>query len=156
MNPAYFPPLSEFWEWKGNGTPFDGHLRFQKQTWLSRCRIVGANGPLLLSIPLMAGKTTQIFKDVRISYHENWPRQHFRTLKSCLGSAPYWLYLEDDLLVLYQQPEKFLIDFNAKAMELVKQWVTVEKLNSYPQIFQDRFGFISGLSCLDFMANCGK
>ena len=171
---AYFPPLAWFveasiqgsWQWEALET-------YQKGGWRNRCRVLTANGPHLLSVPLRGGKHQQMpIQEVLIDYRTDWPRQHAQTIRSAYGRSPYFEHYGPEILEVVQQQEDTLWQFNlniiqnlvdlldlpiqltptdtfrggAAGAELVK---ILPSPPPYPQVFTERFGFVGGLSVLD-------
>lgn len=86
---------------------------FEKQTWRNRCRILSANGPMDLVVPIQRkGRTRRAIKDVRIAYDHPWPSLHWRSITSAYRTAPYFEFFEDRFYGLFQQRYEFLIDFD--------------------------------------------
>jgi len=97
---------------------------YQKQTYRNRCHIAAANGIMALSIPVEKSKNEKILmRDVRISEHNDWQIQHWRSIESAYNSTPFFEYYKDDLLPFYEKKWNFLWDFNldiqAKILELL-------------------------------------
>lgn len=97
------------------------HENYPKQTYRNRCRILGGNGLLTLSIPVDKGSELKVkTKDVIITYAENWQRMHWRTIISAYNNSPFFQYYEDDFAPFYQEQRwKYLIDFNLEIQEMV-------------------------------------
>ncbi|MFK8046436.1 MAG: WbqC family protein [Crocinitomicaceae bacterium] len=158
---------------------------YQKQTFRNRCVVLGANGPLNLSVPVERpyGKLTKT-KDVLISEAENWRQVHWKTLESCYNRTPYFEFYADDLKALLFSNFKTLAQLNiALTNELVEKIGLINNLQlisdtlhidaedkreefspkknssfkSYPylQTFTERFGFSNNLSILDLLFNEG-
>lgn len=86
---------------------------YEKMSFRNRCMVAGSNGLISLSVPLQNGRNTRALeKDVRISNRDNWQQQHWRTLYSCYGKAPYWEYYADWLEDFYQKEFVLLSDMN--------------------------------------------
>lgn len=181
----YFAPISYFHQWlNAKKVSLEKFENFPKQTYRNRTIIQGPNGRLSLIIPINhCGVRT--FKDIEISYADNWQNIHWKSLKSSYQSSPYFEYYEDKLQSLFETKEKFLFDLNLKTL----QWVSeVLKLNldyeftteylqtpdeidlrnsfnakkssnfnnpEYIQVFSDRFEFMNDLSILDLICNFG-
>ena len=97
---------------------------YLKQTYRNRCHIAAANGTMALSIPVeKVGKEKMLTRDVRISEHNDWQIQHWRSIESAYNSTPFFEYYKDDLLPFYEKKWIFLWDFNqeiqAKVLELI-------------------------------------
>ena len=101
----HFVSDSEIW--------IDDREPYLKQTYRNRMRILGANGPLELSVPITSTKG-EIFpiNQIAISYDENWPLKHWRSIKSAYKSSPFYEEYEDDIKsIIFSKPE-LLIDLN--------------------------------------------
>ncbi len=147
---------------------------------LNRMKLMGANGPLLLSVPLEGGRDQKVkWKDVRINYAEPWQRIHWRGIHDNYRKAPWFEDYAPDLEQLFLKKEKFLIDLNLKSMEYCLQRlklkvdilayegdvsiqpkiVIIPKAESLPaenfpiyqQVFSERHGFVANLGILDLL-----
>lgn len=172
---SYLPPLAFFQAfWLEETVTIEACEHYQKGAWRNRCMIAGPNGAQRLSIPLEKGKHQQTpIRDVRISYHENWQLIHWRSIKTAYGNAPYFEHYADQLVRFYEKKEVFLFDYNLALFDfLVKKtgwkgrillsenYAPVPDLpeigiKPYPQVFQDRYEFMGGLSVLDALM-CGQ
>ena len=113
---AYLPPVSWFSSLvKGEPVMVEQYENYHKQTIRNRCTIDSPNGPLNLSIPIDRSNFVEgkcLMKDVRISTHNDWQRQHWYALETSYFNSPFFEYLQDDFRPLYEQQWTFLIDFN--------------------------------------------
>lgn len=75
----------------------DDTQRYQKQSYRNRAIISGANQLLKLTIPLVKGKTKQPIDKVHIDHKQNWPREHWESIRSAYGKAPYFAFYADQL-----------------------------------------------------------
>ena len=100
---------------------------YQKQSYRNRCRILGANGVLDLTIPVVknSGKKTLV-KDVRIDYATRWQNNHWRSIFSAYNSSPFFEYYESDLAPFYEKRYQFLIDFNMELHQMVAEALELE------------------------------
>ena len=185
--PTYFPSLL-FWKiilknnffWMKNSY-------YKKQTLRNRMFIHGANGKLMLSIPIRHSGINQkrFYDDVSIDSSSDWKKNHFKSIKIAYQSSPYFEFYEEDLKNFYQIETSNLYNFNLKSVELVLKWLEMGTNNrtidfnieiykqsknikeidnreikkksniKYIQTFEDKNGFIDGLSILDMIFNCG-
>ena len=124
----YFSPLFETAYWPPvmwvtaclahDRIAIEGHEHYQKGGWRNRCLIGGPNGAQRLSIPLEKGKHQQTpIQEVRIAYDSDWRRQHWRSIRTAYGNAPFFEHYEADLAHLYEQKPVFLFDFNLTLMQ---------------------------------------
>ena len=128
IHPNYFPNIHQFTQIiKANNILFEVSDNYQKQTFRNRTYIYGANGKLGLFIPVIhTHKKRELFKDVKISYESNWMDLHLKSLQSAYRSSPYFEYFEDDLIKLYSEKEKFLVDFNIKCFKLISNLLDLD------------------------------
>lgn len=91
----------------------EGHENYQKHSMRNRCLIAGPNGIQRLSIPLVKGKNQQThIREVRIANEEPWQREHWRSIRTAYGNAPYFEHYADELVRFYEKKSTFLFDFN--------------------------------------------
>lgn len=153
---------------------------YQRGLKLNRMQLMGANGPLLLTVPLVGGRAPkQQIKDLEIGYAEPWQRIHWRGIHDNYRKAPWFEEYAPELELLFQRRDKFLLDLNLKTAEWclqkLKRKVDIlsvsqqqarevgegstekageESLPAFPpyqQVFSDRHGFVSNLSILDLL-----
>ncbi len=180
--------------WQEKTVALDAAEHYQKGSLRNRCHIVGPNGPQRLSVPLEKGKHQQTpIKEVRISHEVPWQRQHWRTIQTSYGNAPFFEHYADDIRPFYERRWEFLFDFNYDFLTLILKkklnwtgdfvfqseyypagtWPQAADMRGkiggglnefpawyspvrYPQVFEERTGFLPNLSVLDLLLCCGK
>ena len=182
----YIPPISWFSVFLDSETEilFEQFENFPKQTYRNRTNIYGANGKLSLIIPI-AHNGNRTFKDIEISYREDWRNLHWKSIKTAYQSSPYFEFYEDKLRKIYDLKEKHVLDFNLKALEVIQQILKTGKayslnneyikipeeisfrekfsaklpsefeMDEYYQTFSDKSRFLEDLSILDLICNKG-
>lgn len=170
-----FPPASYFSHfWQQDHLILDVHENYQKRSLRNKYQVLGANGVNTLSIPLQKGKhQQQNIRDVKISYDQNWPRLHRETLRACYGSAAFFEHYFSTIEKVLEARLPFLFDFNLSTLECISQllkkelvWkptdhfvaqpvTPVDEVKKYPQVFENKFGFVGGLSAIDLLMNMG-
>ncbi len=158
---------------------------FVKQTYRNRCDIVTANGKLSLSIPLIKQADKELIFDKKISYAEDWQKQHWRTIVSAYKNSPYFEFFEDEFKPFYENQFEFLLDYNTQLLQTILHILRVKKqikftqnfelkpaqiidfrslsdiqkndtiIRPYYQVFADKLGFTPNVSCLDALFNVG-
>lgn len=181
---AYFGSIFYFRELVNASSPkIEQKEHFIKQTQRTRCEILGANGILSLSIPVIkhSGSKTPM-EEVLLSEETNWRKIHWKAIESAYASSPYFDHYGMDVKQLIEQPEINLINFNNKITKTVFEWLHLESNFSlteqyevningtdfrsfnfeerlsvpyYQQVFTDKESFISNLSILDLIFNEG-
>lgn len=121
LHPSYFPNIAALATMvKADSFEFEVCDNFQKQTYRNRCFIYGANGKLLLNIPVVhTQKDRKLYKDVLASKDSNWQSIHWKSLESAYKTSPYFEFYEDDLRPLFELKVKYLLDFNLKCLETI-------------------------------------
>jgi len=161
---------------------------YTKRSYRNRCHLAGPNGILRLSVPLRSGKNEGMpIRKVQIAYDELWQAQHWSSIQTCYGNAPFFTFYAPELQDLYERQFEYLFDFNwtllHRLFDLLRikvhlEWTTVYESTpsegvdlrnqilptdqegardehfqsvSYPQVFQERHGFLANLSILDLL-----
>lgn len=121
----YFGPISHFQELvKPALIWFENEDNYQKQTYRNRMYIYGANGKLLLNIPIKhlpksVPKKHQKYRDVKLETDFPWQKQHWKSLKSAYQTSPFFEFYEDELAPLFHQKYEFLMDFNYECFQII-------------------------------------
>ena len=113
---SYLPPISWFANLRDGEPVFvEAYEHYHKQTIRNRCVIDSPNGALALTIPIDKGNFVNgkcLMKDVKISTHSEWQRQHWYALESSYFNSPFFEYLQDDFRPFYEKEWTFLMDCN--------------------------------------------
>ena len=125
---AYLPPVQQFARLIRADRALVEHCEnYQKQTYRNRAIILGANGPMALTIPIVhTGRNHQPVGQVLISRHDNWAHTHFQALASAYESSPFFRFYASDLRALYANPPERLVDFNAALMRKLMEWFFID------------------------------
>src|ERR1700755_744783 len=165
---------------------------WQKMSFSNRCHIAGAEGMIILGIPLVNGRDQKaLIRDVKIAESLPWQAQHWKTIVSCYNRSPWFSFYRDGLEELYRQPVVYLLDWNRRCLEwsfgvlgmtpaigMTEVYKAVYSPDEgidmrgvllprnreewaadsfrYHQVFEDRTGFMPGLSILDLVFCEGK
>ena len=123
---------------------------YQKRSFRNKCVILGAQGPQMLTVPLLKGKhQKQSIRETKISYSENWGHQHLQALVSAYGKAPYFDHYIDKISILFESKETYLFSFNLKIIKTISELIGLTKplqltrkylaSNHYDEDFRDLF-----------------
>ena len=185
LEPTYFPPISHWKHISSNNLQWSINSRYNKQTLTNRTYIDSSNGELMLTVPIKhSGKNVpRKFSEIKIDNSSNWKKTHYKSIKICYQSSPYFEFYEDDISFFYESDYEYLHQLNFASINLVCNWINLEmpKENfnvqekefinliylsntkrtrellekKYTQTFQVSNGFINDLSILDLIFNCG-
>jgi len=99
------------------------HDHYVKQTQRNRQYIHGANGKLMLSIPVkhLGRGGHQSYKDVEIDNSFPWQVQHWKSLQSAYRSSPYFEFYEDEMIPFYKEIFTHLYAFNESLFGIIKK-----------------------------------
>ena len=185
LEPTYFPPISHWKHISSNNLQWSIKSRYNKQTLTNRTYIDSSNGELMLTVPIKhSGKNVpRKFSEIKIDNSSNWKKTHYKSIKICYQSSPFFEFYEDDISFFYESDYEYLHQLNFASINLVCKWINLEmpKENfnvqekefinliylsntkrtrellekKYTQTFQVSNGFINDLSILDLIFNCG-
>lgn len=163
---------------------FDEYVEWRKSSFSNRCTVLGANGAIDLSIPLVGGRDQRRpFYEVTTSEKYDWKANHWKTLVSCYGRSPWFHHYQGSLSAIYYKEYSSILGFLKACEQWVEQQIKfhiVEKhigsptqavphrdlrfvirpghpfvegrpIIRYPQVFQERLGFVPNLSILDLI-----
>jgi hypothetical protein len=144
----YLPPVTllkisiEF-----SNIKFDIYEHYRKMSFRNRCMVAGANGPILLSVPLQEGREQRKpMREVLIDNKKPWQAQHWKTITSCYNRSPWFDFFCDELAELYRQPFRFLVDWNRTCFDWVTSKMGIPLTTDFTENYQPS-GEVSG--CLD-------
>ena len=111
-----------------------------KQTYRNRCNLMGANGILPLSIPVLKGQAHKTYvRDIRIDYDKKWQKLHWRSIESAYRHSPFFEFYMDEYSPFYEKRFEFLLDFNAALLEMILQALEIDNTVDYSREFIDAF-----------------
>ena len=153
IHPNYLPAISQLkLIIDSKKLIFEINDNFQKQTYRNRTYIYGANGLLLLSIPVIhSQKNRKKFKDVKIAYDYDWLTQHLKSFQISYRSSPFFEYYEDKLADLYVRREKYLYDFNLRSIDVLFDMLQINLEYDFTKGYYEQYSDI-----LDYRNNYKK
>ncbi len=89
-----------------------------RQSWISRVHVKGANGRVLLSVPVRYRFGDQApLRDIRIDDSHGWRRKHEATLRQAYGRSPHFAAIEPLLEITFGRRHEFLADLDLAGIE---------------------------------------
>jgi len=100
---------------------------YQKTSFRNRCIIAGPNGLVHLSVPIENGRNQKcLIKEVKIANRDRWQQQHWRTLVSCYGNAPFFEFYRDWIELFYKKEFVWLFDMNLESLFWLKKVLAIK------------------------------
>lgn len=114
------------------------HDHYQKQTQRNRLNIHGANGKLMLSIPVkhLGKEGHQNYKEVLIDNQFSWQAHHWKSLQAAYRSSPYFEFYEDEIAFLYQEHFTHLYAFNHAFFQVLQNLIGLTTKVSFTESYQ--------------------
>ena len=109
---------------------------YVKQSLRNRMYILGPNGVQTLIIPVKKpnGSKTAM-KDIRISYQEEWVRQHLNALETAYSSSPFYEHYIFDIAPIYHQGIESLVEFTQQLHQVIVNSLSIENATSLSEHF---------------------
>lgn len=139
IHPTYFPTVAHFVAIaKASTVTFEAADNFQKQTYRNRMYIYGANGKLLLNVPVKHNKSNlkTAYKNTYIENVENWQKQHWRSIVSAYKSSPFFEYYQDDINALFFTPQESLYQLNCSIFKIICNCIELDITINHTSIFE--------------------
>ena len=160
------------------------HEHYVRQTLRNRYLIATSNGALTLSVPVHQSRKNHVpFDQIKIDYRTRWQVSHRRAWDAAYSKSPYYEhYLHHFLPHFHCRVEK-LSEFDSEVLKTCLGILRLDKLpghtlayetrdfydldfrswpkhgfgtaESYPQVFEERHGFLSDMCFPDLIFNLG-
>ena len=116
---------------------FDVAEHFVKMSYRNRYYITGANGLIQLSVPLAQGRNQRNpMQEVQIDNNADWQVQHWRTIFSVYGRAPYFEYYAPSLEELLRSGFDNLVAYNDATIQWAKEHTGINFASAKTDIYQ--------------------
>jgi hypothetical protein len=169
----------------GSTATIEVHDNYIKQSIRNRILLANSSGPWDLTLPVhRRNADSRLIRDIIFTDQMN-PQFILKNIKTAYGSAPFYIHFEDSLTELLNRcgnPGDSLLAFNIATIRWVESELGLSQTPTsssfikdydsdlrhksslisndwvykpYPQVFEDRNGFISGRSILDAIFHGG-
>lgn len=116
-----FPPVS-WWAYalQAGHVTFDNAEHYAKMSYRNRYYLAAPEGKLLMSLPLENGRNQRVpVSEVQISNRTDWQSNHWKTMVSLYGNAPFFEHFEHRIRPLFARPFQLLADWNKSSILLM-------------------------------------
>jgi hypothetical protein len=121
LQPSYLPWLGylDQYAWCDRFVVYDD-VQFDKGGWRNRNRVLTAQGPVWLTVPvLLGGSGFPLIREVRVDRRQPWRRKHLETIRQAYSRAPFFDWLYPDLTAYYAQDWPLLLDWDVSGLRLL-------------------------------------
>lgn len=105
----------------------EGCESFQKQSYRSRCHILGSSGMQTINLLISHGEGRDNIQTTKIDYKHNWLVPFWRTLEAAYKKSPYFDYFEDAFKPILFQEDQSLFTLNQKILLESLRFLGIEK-----------------------------
>jgi len=121
--PAYLPGIIVFNKIAlSDRHMFVGHCDYQPKSWHSRNFIRGPNGPVMLTVPVVKGRS---INDTVPSPDSHWRNKHLKAIEHAYSKRPYFNHYWLTLKALINFPAANLSDFNIAIIHQIMDWLGI-------------------------------
>lgn len=136
----YLPPIPAMAVWYYfDEVIIESHESFSKQSYRNRCEINTANSINKLVVPVHQGNSNIPIREIRIDNKQSWAKNHWRSIISAYGKAPFFEHYESDLGMILQKKFQFLFDLNMEIFHLLKKILNLEKSLNFSDDYQKSY-----------------
>jgi hypothetical protein len=133
----YLPSIAYFAALQGmNEIVLERHEYYVKQSYRNRSHIISASGKETLIVPLTSKHGKVYITDVRIDYSQKWLNNHWRTIRSAYGKAPFFEHYADELERQLFKQSTFLYDLTHDLLSMCLKWLKWEILIKESEKFE--------------------
>ena len=138
LSSAYFPPLQYIsLIYRADKIFIEKEENYIKQTYRNRCRVLTANGPSSLSVPVMSEKFIKTpVKETEIDYSKRWQQVHLRALISSYKSSAYFEYYFEDFEKIIAGKPKYLLELNRMILDTTLKIIGISRQIEYTNVFE--------------------
>ena len=105
----------------------EAHENYQRQTYRNRCRIMGPNRVVELSVPVVKPPGKIKIREALIDNRRNWAQHQWRSLRASYGKAPFFEFFADDFYQVLNKGHTYLFDFNLRLLETALRILNIDR-----------------------------
>lgn len=128
LEPTYFPLISHWRFIESKKIIWSINSKYNKQTLTNRTYINSANGELLITVPIKHSgiNKTRKLSEIKLDENSNWRKNHYKSIKTCYQSSPFFEFYEHDVLNFYNSKYENLVDLNFASIEMICNWIKIK------------------------------
>ena len=109
---------------------------YEKQSFRNRCYVKGPHQIEKLIIPVTHKHGKARLIEVKPDYSQKWLNNHWRTIQSGYGKAPFFEYYAPELHEVLFKKASSLFDLNLQLMTLCLKWLKLKVAISETSVFE--------------------
>ena len=109
----------------------------------------------MLTVPIKhSGKNQpRVYSDIKLDLSSDWKKNHFKSIKICYQSSPFYEFYEDDIISFFNLDFENLYDLNFKSIKMVCNWL---KIKMPEDIYNEKNKYDYKIQDLTHMSNCKR
>ena len=133
----YLPSIAYLSQWVGaEEVILEKQEHFVKQSYRNRCYILGANGIQALSVPVVGGNKKLPITEIAIDYKQRWAMEHWRSIQSAYGKAPFFEFFAEDFRRVYESKPATLWALNQEFLTLCLKILRLSPVLSFTEKYE--------------------
>ena len=131
-NIAYYRKLMQYDE-----ILLEAKENFVKSTYRNRFEIANPDGILVLSIPVLGGKSKKnTYLNTKIAHEHKWLKNHWTSLCNCYRSSPYFEFFEEEFYAIFSKEYEYLFEWNKDLFDLMNKSMNLNLNYSFTESFE--------------------
>jgi hypothetical protein len=112
------------------------HEHYIKQSFRNRCVINTSNGPHRLIIPIVSTHQKVLITEAKIDHSYRWVDNHWRTIRSAYGKAPFFEYYADEFYPVLAKKHEFLYALNRELLGVCLKILGMKKVVKESEMYE--------------------
>ncbi|MEQ8520250.1 MAG: WbqC family protein [Cytophagales bacterium] len=100
---------------------------YKKQSLRNHFDILTSQGPLMITYPVCKPWRGKAIRNIEIDKTQKWLKNHWRSIKTAYGKAPFFEYYSDYFEVLIKNPPLSLLEYNQQHLSLCLKILGINK-----------------------------
>lgn len=137
---SYFPNIittSKLYE--AGEIRIEQYESFIKQTFRSRCKILGPNDIMTLRVPVQGGRKKNSIKEIRIDNKQHWQNNHWRSITSSYRKSPFFEHYEHLVKKVIYNDYEYLFDLAIASMLISFDMIGAPLILKYTDSYQHNY-----------------
>lgn len=133
----YFPGIPYFSLIKSlDEIILEKYEHYIKQSFRNRCIINTSGGPHRLVIPVVSKHKKVPITETEIDHNYRWVDNHWRTIRSAYGKAPFFEYYADEFHSILTKKHEFLYALNGELLTVCLKIIGMKRAVKESQMYE--------------------